>query len=67
MLADHVGDLGEVDVGVEVAVHGDLTQLGNQAGVVLRSEERRVDSEDLGDRSSTATVSGRTSCSIWLR
>ena len=47
--ADHVGDLGEVDVDVEVAVHGHLTQFGDQAGVVLGCEERRVDTEHLGD------------------
>ena len=49
MRADHVGDLGEVDVDVEVAVHGDLAQFGDQAGVVLGGEERRVDTEHLGD------------------
>jgi hypothetical protein len=49
MRADHVGDFGEVDVDVHVAVHGHLAQLGNQSGVVLRGEERRVHTEDLGD------------------
>ena len=47
--ADHVGDFGEVDVDVEVAVHGDLAQFCDQAGVVLGCEERRVDTEHLGD------------------
>ena len=49
MRADHVGDLGKVDVDVEVAIHGHLAQLGDQAGVVLGGEERRVDTEHLGD------------------
>ena len=49
MRADHVRDLGKVDIDVEVAIHGHFTQLGDQAGVVLRSEERRVDTEHLGD------------------
>ena len=47
--ADDVGDLGEVDVDVEVAVHRHLAQFGDQPGVVLGGEERRVDAEDLGD------------------
>jgi len=46
---DDVGDLGEVDVDIEVAVHRDFTEFGHQPGVVLRGEERRVDAEDLGD------------------
>ena len=33
----------------DVAVHGHLAQLGDQAGVVLGGEERRVDTEHLGD------------------
>ena len=49
MRADHVGDLGEVDVDVHVAVHGDLAQFGDQSGVVLGGEERCVDTEHLGD------------------
>ncbi len=49
MRADHVGDFGEIDVDGHVAVHGDLAQFGDQAGVVLGCEERRVDTEDLGD------------------
>ena len=49
MRADHVGDFGEIDVDGHVAVHGDLAQFGDQAGVVLGCEERRVDTEHLGD------------------
>jgi hypothetical protein len=49
MGADHVGDLGEVDVDGHVAIHRHLPQFGDQSGVVLRGEERRVDSEHLGD------------------
>jgi hypothetical protein len=40
---------GEVDVEVEIAVHGDFTQFGDQPGVVLGCKERRVDTEHLGD------------------
>ena len=46
---DDVGDLGRVDVDAEVAVHRHLAQFGDQPGVVLRGEERRVDAEHLGD------------------
>ena len=49
MRADHVGDFGEVDVDRHVAIHGHLAQFGDQPGVVLGGEERRVDSENLGD------------------
>ena len=49
MGVDDVGDLRGVDVDVQVAVHGHLAQLGEQAGVVLRREERGVDAEHLGD------------------
>jgi hypothetical protein len=44
-----LGDLGRVDLDAEVAVHGHLAQFGDQPGVVLRREERRVDAEHLGD------------------
>jgi len=64
MRADDVGDLGHVDVHADVAVHRHLAQLGDQPGVVLRGEERGVDAEHLGDAQHTATVNGRTSCSI---
>jgi hypothetical protein len=64
---DHLGDLGRIQVDVEVAVQADLAQLGDQAGVVLGGEEGRVDPNTSVIRSSTATVNGRTSCSIWLR
>jgi hypothetical protein len=47
--ADHLGDLRRVDVHVEVAVHGDLAQLGDQPRVVLGGEEGRVHPEHLGD------------------
>lgn len=49
MGADHLGDLGGVDVDVQVPVHGDLAQLGHQPGVVLRGEEGGVHPEHLGD------------------
>ena len=49
MCVHDVGDLAGVHVDVEVAVHRHLAQLGDQPGVVLRREERRVDAEDLGD------------------
>ena len=49
MRADHVGHLGEIDVDGHVAIHGHLTQLGDESGVVLGGEERRVDSEHLRD------------------
>ena len=49
MGVDDVGDLRRVDVDVEVAVHRHLAQLGDQPGVVLGREERRVDAEHLGD------------------
>ena len=45
----HVGNFREVDVDVEIPVQRDLAQLRDQAGVVLRGEERRVDAEHLGD------------------
>ena len=40
---------GGIEVDVEVAVQADLAQLGDQAGVVLGGEERRVHPEHLGD------------------
>ena len=49
MGGDHVGDLGELHLDPEVAVHDDLAQFGDQAGVVLRGEEGGIDAEDLGD------------------
>ena len=49
MGVDHVGDLGRVDVEIQVAVHGHFAQLGDQAGVVLGGEEGGVDPEHLGD------------------
>ena len=49
MAADHVGHLGGIDVDVQVAIQHDLTELGDQTGVVLAGEERRVDAEHLGD------------------
>ncbi len=63
-----IGDLGGVDVDVDIAVHGDLAQFGDQPGVVLGREEGGVHPPNTSVmRSSTATVRGRTSCSIWLR
>jgi len=49
MRAHQVGDLRDVDVDAQVAIHQRLAQLGDQTGVVLRGEERRVDPEHLGD------------------
>ena len=49
MGADDLGDLGQVDVDVEVAVQRHLAQFGDQPGVVLGGEERGVDPEHLGD------------------
>src|SRR6202012_3421620 len=45
MGADHLGDLGWVDIDVQVAVHRHFAQFGNQSGVVLGGEERRVYAE----------------------
>ena len=67
MGADHLGDLGRVDVDVQVAVHRHLAQLGDQAGVVLGAKKVASTPNTSVIRSSTATVNGRTSCSIWLR
>ena len=47
--ADHLGDLGGIDLGIEIAVEHDFPQLGHQSGVVVGGEERRVDTEHLGD------------------
>ena len=49
MRGDDVGELRLVDLDAEVVVERDLAQLGEQAGVVLRGEERGVDAEHLGD------------------
>ena len=46
---DDVGDLGHVHVDADVAIQRHFPQLGDQPGVVLRSEERGIDAEHLGD------------------
>ena len=49
MSGDYVGDLGRIDVDVQVLVLHHLAQLGDEAAVVLGGEERRVDAEHFGD------------------
>ena len=49
MRADHLGDLCGIDLGVEVPVEHDLSQLGHQSGVVIGGEEGRIDAEDFSD------------------
>ena len=68
MGADDVGDLGQIDVDVQIA-RSMVASRSSAASRVSSCEAKKVASTPNTSviRSSTATVNGRTSCSIWFR